>query len=358
MKFIHIADLHLGSSFLSASFDKDIAKQRREDLFKAFNKVILACKKREVDLLLIAGDLFEDSKVKASDVNRIIDGFKLIPDVEIVIVGGNHDYIHEKSFYKTLHFPKNVTIFESDELEMVEFEELNTCVYGLSFNEKHYSENILQMPSIDENKNNILLLHCDVLTNSDYLPIEKEILEEGEFDYYALGHIHKSSMILNNAVYPGSLEPLDFSEQGVHGYIYGEINEDKKLNIKLIKSSIRQFVELKMDISDMTSLEDIISLLTKQLGENKDKFLYRINMHGTLNDLINMEDVKLRLNEEFYYAEVIDNTTKDYNIPKIYSENRDNIIGQFIKTLKNSEGSVNEDALYLGLEALLGEEER
>ena len=35
-----------------------------EDLFKAFNKLIAACKKREADLLLIAGDLFEDEFFK------------------------------------------------------------------------------------------------------------------------------------------------------------------------------------------------------------------------------------------------------------------------------------------------------
>ena len=51
MKFIHTADLHIGTSFLSSSFDKSIARERREDLFKAFNKVIKACKKREADIM-------------------------------------------------------------------------------------------------------------------------------------------------------------------------------------------------------------------------------------------------------------------------------------------------------------------
>ena len=140
MKFIHIADMHIGSSFMSSCPDRNTASERREDLFRAFNKVIVACKKREVDLLLIAGDLFEDELVRASDVSRLADGFRRIPEVRVVIAAGNHDYIYEKSFYNLVEFPENVTIFRNDSLEKVEFADINTNIYGLSFNRKPYTE--------------------------------------------------------------------------------------------------------------------------------------------------------------------------------------------------------------------------
>ncbi|MCQ4795387.1 metallophosphoesterase family protein [Anaerofustis stercorihominis] len=355
MKFIHTADLHLGSSFLSSSFDKNTAKERREDLFKAFNKLIAACKKREADLLLIAGDLFEDELVRASDVNRIIDGFKMIPEVKVVIAAGNHDYIHEKSFYKLLTFPKNVTIFDSDTLDKIEFDDINTCVYGLSFLKKHYEEDILEVPELDYSKNNILVLHCDAISKaSDYLPIDKNKLADSGFDYCALGHIHKSVKLSNNSVYPGSLEPLDFSETGYHGYIYGEI-VDKKVGVKLIKSNIKQFVSLDVNVTSMESLEEIINVIKTEAKIGLDKFLFRVNIEGTLSDLVKMEDIKTRLNEEFYYIEVIDSTTVDYNIAKIYAENKDNVIGHYMKALKGKDDEIDMEALYLGLDALLNE---
>lgn len=355
MKFIHTADLHIGTSFLSSSFDKSIARERREDLFKAFNKVIKACKKREADILLIAGDLFEDDLVRASDVNRIIDGFKMIPEVRVFIVAGNHDFMHEKSFYNLLTFPDNVTIFNSDTLEKVEIEELNTCIYGLSFLKKYYNKDILEIPKLDKTKNNILLLHCDLLnSNANYLPISKTKLEKSGFDYCALGHIHKSVKLSNNSVYPGSLEPHDFSECGYHGYIFGQI-ENKHVSVKLIKNNVKQFEVIDADISGINSLEKIINLIKEKTNGKIENFLYRINLKGTLSELVTIEDIKNRLNEEFYYAEVVDNTSADYYLPKIYTENKDNIIGLYINALKGKENEIDIEALYLGLDALLNE---
>lgn len=355
MKFIHTADLHIGTSFLSSSFDKSIARERREDLFKAFNKVIKACKKREADILLIAGDLFEDDLVRASDVNRIIDGFKMIPEVRVFIVAGNHDFMHEKSFYNLLTFPDNVTIFNSDTLEKVEIEELNTCIYGLSFLKKYYNKDILEIPKLDKKKNNILLLHCDLLnSNANYLPVSRTKLEKSGFDYCALGHIHKSVKLSNNSVYPGSLEPHDFSECGYHGYIFGQI-ENKHVSVKLIKNNVKQFEVIDADISGINSLEEIINLIKEKTNGKIENFLYRINLKGTLSELVTIEDIKTRLNEEFYYAEVVDNTSADYYLPKIYTENKDNIIGLYIDALKGKENEIDVEALYLGLDALLNE---
>lgn len=355
MKFIHTADLHIGTSFLSSSFDKSIARERREDLFKAFNKVIKACKKREADILLIAGDLFEDDLVRASDVNRIIDGFKMIPEVRVFIVAGNHDFMHEKSFYNLLTFPDNVTIFNSDTLEKVEIEELNTCIYGLSFLKKYYNKDILEIPKLDKTKNNILLLHCDLLnSNANYLPVSRTKLEKSGFDYCALGHIHKSVKLSNNSVYPGSLEPHDFSECGYHGYIFGQI-ENKHVSVKLIKNNVKQFEVIDANISGINSLEEIINLIKEKTNGKIENFLYRINLKGTLSELVTIEDIKTRLNEEFYYAEVVDNTSADYYLPKIYTENKDNIIGLYIDALKGKENEIDVEALYLGLDALLNE---
>ena len=57
MRFIHIADLHLGSS-PEAEFLW--GKNRAEEIWDSFAAVIDACNEKEIDLLLIAGDLLID----------------------------------------------------------------------------------------------------------------------------------------------------------------------------------------------------------------------------------------------------------------------------------------------------------
>ena len=60
MSFIHIADLHLGSS-PEAEFLW--GKNRAEEIWDSFAAVIDACNEKEIDLLLIAGDLFDRQKI-------------------------------------------------------------------------------------------------------------------------------------------------------------------------------------------------------------------------------------------------------------------------------------------------------
>ena len=150
------------------------------------------------------------------------------------------------------------------------------------------------------------------------------------------------------------MEPLDFSETGYHGYIFGEII-DKKTGVKLIKSNIKQFVSFGVNITGIESLEEVINLIKTEAKIGLDKFLFRVSIEGTLSDLVKMEDIKTRLNEEFYYIEVVDNTAVDYNIAKIYAENKDNVIGHYIKALKGKDDEIDTEALYLGLDALLNE---
>ena len=55
MKFIHIADLHLG---VKPDRDKPWAKERERDNWQAFEDVINRAKEDQIQLLLVAGDLF------------------------------------------------------------------------------------------------------------------------------------------------------------------------------------------------------------------------------------------------------------------------------------------------------------
>lgn len=354
MKFIHTADLHLGSSFASASFDKDIAKIRREELFTSFEKMIRDCKKLDVDLLLIAGDLFEESLIKASDVKRVIDVFESIKDIHIVICAGNHDYINDKSYYNLMDFPDNVTIFNQDGLNSVYFDEINTWVYGFSFFKNTYGSDFITFPKLDKSKNNILLLHCDVLnSNSNYLPIKKEKLVNSGFDYVALGHIHKSLRISNNIFYPGSLEPLDFSENGVHGYVFGTLGKAKDENV-LIRGAKREFKIIEIDITGFRSLDGICNLIEEKCRNEKNRNLYRIVLKGVKSSLIDIRDVENKLTDKFFYIEFKDNTIMDYDLKKLQRENENNVLGLYIENFLRSNDSVDIKALYYGLEALLG----
>ena len=55
MKFLHIADVHIGAT---PDKDKMWGGRRGDEIYDSFKKIIKICEEQQVDLLLIAGDLF------------------------------------------------------------------------------------------------------------------------------------------------------------------------------------------------------------------------------------------------------------------------------------------------------------
>lgn len=357
IKFIHTADLHLGSTFNSASFPRNIAKNRREEMWNTFFDIVQLAKKESVHFLFISGDLFEDHLISLGQIKRINEAFKSIPDTNIIISPGNHDYYWDKSPYRKIEWNSNVFIFSTREIRKFSFPDLQTNIYGFAWTTKYIEESfIFDIDKLDPSQNNILLLHGDVYNkNSPYLPIDKDYLSKFCFQYIALGHIHKQDEIQKNIRYPGSPEPLDFGEVGSRGVLLGQIDGDH-LQVKFMPISKREFIIKEVECVPQMTYEEILHKLSSFTDQ---KNLYRLHLNGFRDSDIDMNQLIEELTKEFYYIEIHDNTRPDYDLEKIYIENKDNIIGMFIEEMKklNLEEQNNKDALYLGLEALLKESE-
>lgn len=355
IKFIHTGDIHLGLKFNAASFDREKAMDRRYELWSTFVRIVKYSVEINADFLLIAGDLFERDYFTLADIKRIRDILSEAKDVNVVIVAGNHDYIDSNSLYKKVDWSKNVTIFGSQGLEYKYFEESNTCVYGLSWERPEYRENKVfdEEIKLDSKKNNILLLHGDVSSTSKYLPISLDELRKLYMDYIALGHIHKPQIFQNNIAYCGSPEPLDFGEIGERGFVEGTI-ENGITEVRFVNFNVRSFREIDIRIKGHMGYMDILSKVRDVEGD-KSRDFYRIYLKGYIQKDSNIEDLHRDLEKEFYHIEIVDETIPDYDLESLQEDNRDNIIGHFIKAMseKDLENDINKSALYYGLEVLL-----
>lgn len=94
MKFVHAADIHLDSPMRGLrSYPGAPVEAIGELTRQAFESLIDLCLTEEVDLLLIAGDLYDgdwrDMKTglyMRSQLHRLRDA-----DIEVVLINGNHD---------------------------------------------------------------------------------------------------------------------------------------------------------------------------------------------------------------------------------------------------------------------------
>lgn len=356
IKFIHTGDIHLGLKFNNVSFDREKAILRRREIWNTFERIIEYAREKEVDFLLIAGDLFEEAYFTIGDITRVRDNFEAVGNINIIISAGNHDYRGTRSLYDKIQWPSNVTIFGGQAIEKKEFNELNTIIYGYSWatNQIYDNDLLKNLGQIDTTKNNILVLHGDISHNSNYLPLNLQDLKNLNMDYIALGHIHKPQILADNIAYCGCPEPLDFGEEGERGIIEGTI-VDKKLNIKFLPFSKRKFIVREVEVDENMNYLEIIERIKELSQGNREKDFYRISLKGFLNRNIDIDNIEKDLEDSFYHIELINNTIWDYDLEVLEAENKDNIIYYYINAMreKGLDDPVVKRALYLGLEVLL-----
>ncbi|NLY85676.1 MAG: DNA repair exonuclease [Tissierellia bacterium] len=356
IRFIHTGDIHLGLKFNNVSFDREKAIARRREIWNTFERIIQYAKEKEVDFLFIAGDLFEEAYFTIGDITRVRDNFKSIENVNIIISAGNHDYRGRKSLYDRIQWSSNVTIFGGQAIGKKDFPDLNTVVYGYSWETKEiYDKELFKnFIDIDNTKNNILVLHGDISHNSNYLPLSLQELKDLNMDYIALGHIHKPQILADNIAYCGCPEPLDFGEEGERGIIEGTII-NKRVDIKFLPFSRRKFIVTEIEVNENMNYLEIVERIKNIPEGNRDKDFYRITLKGYISRSIDMANIIKDLEESFYHIELIDKTIWDYDLESLEEENKDNIIYHYIRTMKEKglDDPVVKRALYLGLEVLL-----
>jgi len=357
IKFIHTADLHLGSVFEKASFSREVAKIRRDELFKTFENILKLTVSLQDNFLLICGDLFEEKYCTAHDIKRVFDTLAQARDVEIAIIAGNHD-LYSNTYKQYVGKYANIHIFGPEKLEKKYFPKYNTNIYALSWDKTaYYAEPDLNGIELEEDKINILMLHADCAANSAYMPVNIKHIADMGFDYIALGHIHKARQVSDRAFYSGCPEPLDFKETGEHG-IYRTILDKNTFKNEFVKLSLRDFIVNKVNLTPEMGYVDILRMLTDNISHDSlTKDLYRLDIYGMVNSSINLEDIINQAKQSFFYMEYVNNTIPDFDIDYIKQQNENNVIGRFIEKMQQFDmtDEKNLRALYKGLEVLLNE---
>ena len=351
MKFIHIADVHLG---VKPDRGRHWSNDRAQEIQDSFLEIVTMCQEDDIDMLLIAGDLFHTPPTE-KQLKELDYQLRRMDKTKTVIIAGNHDYIEENSPWETYEFQSDVVVFPRDKAAKVYFEDLNVCVTGYSYGRQEYTNRILEkLKPGKEGAYNIMLGHGGDKT---HMPFSKEKLARLGFDYVALGHIHKPAHILKNRMaFSGSLEPIDYTETGRRGYIYGEVNGAGVTRIKWVPCNKRSYVNMALELENDYTNGEICDIVEEKIKEVGVQNIYRILLKGRVdsNLQINLSSLTRRYN----INEVIDKTQSDYDIGELLEGNENNLLGRFIKALSDESEVEDEEirnkALRYGIEALLG----
>lgn len=299
MKILHLADIHIGKNVLEQSM--------LEDQKYMLEQIIKKIKKEKIEIVLIAGDIY-DRSIPTCEAINLLDNFLkiLIKDLKlkVFIITGNHDSKERLNFGSKIFEEQGLYICTSYEgnIKKVELEDKygKINIYMLPYIKpievKKYFEdteinsyndtikNIIKKEEINQDERNIIISHQFVTAgNTEPEKSDSETLFLGgtenvdvsnydKFDYVALGHIHGPQRIgRDTARYAGTMLKYSFSE----------VNQKKALTV--INYKEKGNLDYKIipltPIRDMRVIKGPIEELLKEenyLGTNRNDYIRAI----------------------------------------------------------------------------------
>ncbi len=300
MKILHTSDLHIGKYI--GTYDL------KEDTEYVLNQVVDTAIRERVEVVLISGDVFDRPNPSEEAIKMYVSFLKQLLDknIKVIAISGNHDSGIRLSAYKDIlgkgYFVEGEfnspmrKVSLNDEYGPVNFYMLPFFTpfivksnlklekglenYDLAMDE------IIKRENIDTSQRNIILAHQFVAgfkfggseedfsySNGD----EKNVAGVGiisldkfqNFDYVALGHIHKPQKISRETIrYSGSL--LKYKTSEIDG-------PDKSVVIIDLKE--KGNIEVKLDpikpLHPFVKIEGLLSELTNT-NPNENDYVYLI----------------------------------------------------------------------------------
>lgn len=347
IRFIHLADVHLG-----AVPDRGCpwSREREEEIWETFRRVIVTIRKSPVDLLFIAGDLFHRQPL-ISELREINDLFATISQTRIFLMAGDNDYMKEDSFYRTFKWNENVSLFDEESRTCIEIPDKNIYVYGLSYEHKEIHEALYDdWKKSDKRGFHVLMAHGG---DEEHIPMDFRKMAEGGFDYVALGHRCQQQAPLKDwMLYSGALEPIDRNDLGEHGYIEGTYDEGK-VRTRFVPFASRSYQNLLLTVREGSTQHTLEEMLRNEIMKRGGKNIYRVIIQGTRSpgSLLLAERLKSMGN----IVEVLDESRPAYDLEKLHEQYKGTLIGDYIEQFPDNDRRpvVQDKALYHGLQALL-----
>lgn len=277
--FIHTADLHLDSPFKGMAHLPQILHDRIKDsTFQSFYKIIEIAIQEKVDFILISGDLYDESNRSLKAQVKMREQFEKLAehDIQVYLLHGNHDHLEGQ--WTSIAWPENVHFF-SDQVECLTYQRGDKTlahIYGFSYPSRNVSERMIQHYQKQEGASfHIGMLHGSIQGNTEheaYAPFLVTELLEKEFDYWALGHIHKRE-VLNQAppvIYPGNIQGRHRKEVGPKG-AYLVTLSSSQAQYEFVSTAEIIWDQIDLDITSLDSADELLHTLENLKKEYKAK---------------------------------------------------------------------------------------
>jgi exonuclease SbcD len=368
IKILHTADIHLGAKFSGLGNN---GTSQREQLRTTFRKIITTAINEGVNVVLIAGDLFDTNQQAQRNIDLIIEQFNLLGsnNIPVCLIPGTHDSLDSSSIYRKVDFEgkcSNLQIFTDENISCKEYPSLDLTVYGKpNLTNRSYTSPLKGLKRSTSSKFHVAMAHGsfyipEKIAEDDHIFKPEEIKASG-MDYLALGHWHRVYNCSEKppAWYPGPPEWIpDQRERGA--VLLVSLSDSGEVKVEPKKLGLRAYDEIEID---MNEIQDAEMLKAKISDGGNQNLIRRVTLKG-LRDaelIVSTEELETELGEKFFHLTVTD---KSHPQSREITEDEEQLIkNKFIKIMKeqieSAEGeeiNIAESALQYGIALLDGKE--
>ncbi|GAH28968.1 unnamed protein product [marine sediment metagenome] len=354
MKFLHIADIHLGMENYGRIDPSTGLHTRLKDFIKCFSFAIDIALGEKVDLVIFAGDAYKNNNPSPTHQREFAQQIYRLSEagIPVVLINGNHD--NPVSFGKATSLDifgtlnvSGARIVTKPELLNIETKAGPVQVFGMPWPTKNLFLTREECKNITDEE---IIKHLQIRVSKKILEFARmikpeipaifaahlaaaeatysgsersviigndpvfstQLLAQKEFDYVALGHIHKFQDLNPNddipVVYPGSIERINFGEEKEDkGFCLVNI-ENGKTSYEFIPVPARRFITID---SVIPQGEDPTNTLLREI-ESHDlsdaivRIFYTMPAEGV--DSLDFNRINSALEEAFLVATIAEKT--------------------------------------------------
>lgn len=332
LTFLHSADLHLGAPFRGLAQVSELwAARLIQAIAESFDRMIDAAVKRQVDFVVIAGDIFDASRASYGDYLHFFEGMRTLgaAGIPVYMITGNHDPF--TSWQQSMFaLPDNVRMLAADHpgFELFEKDGQPACIIAGRgyYNQTWPMDECIadgltrqaaiqalspSRPRVAEAPFSIGVLHTGLNLDPIKAPVNPSVLMNAGMDYWACGHIHMRYLYPSKEnpriAFSGCIQGRDIKETGARGVMAVTLEEGAAPQLEYIPTASVVWQRLDVNVEECATLPEV--------GDKIMREQFRANGKAHCEEMISRITLvgKTKLHEVLSRPDVIEDLRKHVN---------------------------------------------
>jgi exonuclease SbcD len=350
LRLLHTADIHLGARHTDLGERAAVLRERQ---FAAFRASVDLALSEDVDIFLVAGDLFDSNTQPRRSVERVAAELGRLAKASIrtVIIPGTHDVYDGASIYRSYDLASMAragsdwVVVLTPYMPEIVFPSLDAIIYGRVFDTKRSPRSPLA--GLDARSDTraswkIGMVHGALnipgRTDADLVVFTDAEIAKTGLDYLALGHWHSAMEGRAGDVsyaYSGAPEPVAIDQDGAGQVLLVTLDDRSGNHVVTIEPrrvGQTRAEKLELDVSGVRSQPDLIEAVGRHADPN---LVLDVRLTGLYPDELDLDldEIERALSPSFLRFRM-----RDMSIPGMpdgVPPPPDTVVGAFLKIVQD-----------------------